>query len=614
MLKGYSVLESVAGGGVVDRSGRSPIALRHNRLRAAMRSAAALLILGMLSGCAGGPPPPYEPPRPGDYPWALLARDPTREVVSWLHDPQRLEEIPPPLALDRIDALTRRLHPSQIEPDAVNRAALEREQRELDRRLSELHIGMRELIIARWNGRNGSDDPVLRRLGGLLGAKAVLALHYGTVEGRLAARELIERALVWDPGNPVLAILLARVLKMGAYHRLSMEILERYGQGRYARGLLDLERLRAWEGQFQATRDPERLERAHDFVVELLERHGRRPWILLEKARLELEGEHDERAEALCREALNRLGTSPSSNQVALRGTAHLNLAYIEGRALETARADSLYKLARAQLVAAQSRGRLTDLMKYPWDLLSRDERMDYDQSPDQRRWLEDFWNAEDPILATPGIEENQIEYWNRIMAAEAHFGRLRLELTGPETEPGRAVLRFGWPKRVAFQAGQTRSGTRTVLGLDFGIYRNLLMNYVFHYPHAPKRAVERTAVFEDGGGDDLFAPAHPLRGSSWPPRIFDFSFGGRYFPMDADCSRFQQADGSTSVIAAVETLWPNPRVLYPLSDWTFHGALFGSMAHYRRSQRREELWIASPRADLEIDRRVPVRHRGPEL
>jgi hypothetical protein len=294
-------------------------------------------------------------------------------------------------------------------------------------------------------------------------------------------------------------------------------------------------------------------------------------------------------AKVACKQTLRSLRQDPLDKEryPELSGVAHLYLAYMEGRDFEFGRADSLYRLAVGELRASEVPSAVLDLMEIPWDLLSPDERLTYDHIPNRERWLQDFWRQEDPILATPHLAENQVFYWNRIAQTLLYFSRLRLELTGPETEPGRAVLRFGWPALLYYDHGQTLLGTqRDVMriassALDYSVYRGMIMEYDFRWSDRPDTVHQLDILFQDRGGDNLYTPVDSIVPPHWPPRIFDLSFRGWYYPMATEVYRFQEDDGSTEVLVALETLWPDLTVPYPLSGLTFRGSLDADLTRY---------------------------------
>ncbi|MBU1699263.1 MAG: tetratricopeptide repeat protein, partial [Candidatus Eisenbacteria bacterium] len=576
--------------------------------------------LTFLGGCGSRLPPPYKPMRPKQFTWILLEEDPTKAIVALLFRSSAIDSIPPPITLRRIDALLRRLHPSQIEPDAVDRLALLREEEELERQLQELHIGMGDLVRFRLGIGMGDDDTIFRRLAGILGSKAILSLHYGTVEGRIHARQYLESGLIWDPDNPILTILLSRLLKMGSYHWLSTKMLERYGRGSRGRDLMDLEQMRAWEGHYQTTLEEKNLRKAHKYIDKILERNGRRPWILLEQARLYIEGDRDTDARPLLEEALSAMRddlaakdeTGAEISPRELRGNAYFLSATLESNRLEYDKADSLFRLAFEDLRHSEGGGYLADLMALPWDLFSAEEKLEYDSNPNRDAWLEHFWHTEDPILATPHLRENQVEYWTRIAIAKTRFDRLRNELTGPETEPGAAILRFGRPARFEFLNGQPKAGSSIHPSIDFSIFRKLIMSYTFRYTTNPQDSVKRVLAFDDGGGNNLFTCIDSLATLVWPPRVFDFSFRGLYYPMAMDAARFQEHNGTTRLIVGLETLWPNLQVPFPLSEYSFEGSLEAISTRYQMRD-QGDIYFGKPMGtrELPMDRIVPAQGRG---
>lgn len=560
-------------------------------LRAKASITVLLLVSGAglhLLGCGSDLPPPYEPPRPISGPQSDV--DPARSMEDlFLSTPEVLETIPPPVILARMDAFLRVVHPSRMEAATVDQLALLGEREALETRLKGLRIGALDLIKARLRGLTGTTDPTLQRVAAIRGAQAVTSLKHGTVEGRVRARSLLEEALTWDPSNPLVAILLSRVLKTGSYHARSLKILDRYGQASWGKDLLDLERLRAWIGEFQTTLEDKKLDRAIDIADKLLQRRGPRPWVLMERAHVLMLQQRWTEAKVACKQALRSLEQRPLDKEryPEISGVADLYLGYMEGRDFEFHRADSLFRLAVMELDASSMPSPVLDLMKVPWDLLSPQERLAYDHVPDRERWLQDLWRQEDPILATPHLAENQVFYWSRIARAMVHFSRMRLELRGPETAPGRAVLRFGWPSALYYLDGQTLMGTeRDVMriassALDFSVYRDIVMEYDFRWTDQPDSVNSHDIIFQDRGGDNLFTPVDSLVPPHWPPRIFDLSFRGRYYPAATETYRFQEANGSTELLVAMETLWPDLTVPYPLSGLTFRGTLEAQLARY---------------------------------
>jgi GWxTD domain-containing protein len=502
-------------------------------------------------------------------------------VQGLLLEPESATRLTAPELLGRLDDLFRRLHPATLDPRTVDRGEVKREIRRMAAKLRSLGLGPRELISMRWSGAR---DARTRRVAGILAAEALSWLRLGTVDGRVRARRLLERALSWNPEDPLVAVLLARVLRMGSYASRAREVLDDFPGA--ARDLVDLERIRLLEGLFQGTGEEEELRRALEECQLLVERTGGPAWALLELARLQLEAGAWEEAEATLRRARARLAPEPQRpGDRATLGRIHLLQAFLAGERLDFSRAADLYRKARVELAAIPATRHLSDLLEIPWDLLTEAERMEYDQSPDRAGWLRRFWAREDPILATPGVLENRVLYWNRVAAAAIHFSQLRLELTGPETDPGRAVLRFGWPDSVAYAEGQpwqTPFGAvRNLRGLDFAVYRNIVFTYRFRLPEAPDSVLVREVVFQDRGGDQFFTAVDSLSESQWPPRLFDLSFGDRFYPLWVDVVRFYDAEGALRLGLGLETLWPDPTVEYPLLGRRFQGSMDAVVTRY---------------------------------
>ena len=607
-----------------------------------------ILLIPALQGCGSAPPPPYQPRRPVSPSVLASSDDLARSLEGLLAGgSEGIDSLPPPAALDRLDAFFSQIHPSQVEPGAVDRLALLAKIQDLDRRIDDLDVDVWRMIRLKLKSVTGSTDPRLREIAGLLGAKAVVLLQAGTVNDRVQASLLIERALSWDRGNPLLAILQSRILKIGSYHRKSLEILENHRAGSWGRDLLDLERLRAWEGRYQVSLAPRDLLRAVSLADDLLRRRGEEPWILLEKARLLLQKGDTDGAGGLLSRAAARIGSVPPPDpagaggdpwrgRIHTRGLIRFLLAYGRGLRLEFGEADSLYALALDDFAASGENPALVDLMEIPWDLFSAKERRLWDRHPDRSGWLRRFWDGWDPIEATPGVLENRIEYWNRTAASLLHFDRIRMESSGPETEPGRVVLRYGWPASLRFEDGQQRVGT-TPRFYDFGIFRNLVFEYGFRRSEDPGRISRQTVLFQDRGGDNHFTPATHLAEPVWPPRLFDFSFADRYYPMEVDAVRFQSGEGSTDLVVTFESLWPDPTVVYPLSDYRFTGSLEGIATRYRRidgpgpgdaatgdepgdgpaagdeagSEEGRSLWAPEGTVPFRMDREVAVENRS---
>jgi len=82
--------------------------------------------------------------------------------------------------------------------------------------------------------------------------------------------------------------------------------------------------------------------------------------------------------------------------------------------------------------------------------LLSDEEYRHFRTLPDEwkKKYISNFWIARDPTPATK-INERLLEHYRRIYYARYLFKNSRLEHTGPDTDRGRTLIRYGMPDKI---------------------------------------------------------------------------------------------------------------------------------------------------------------------
>ena len=149
-------------------------------------------------------------------------------------------------------------------------------------------------------------------------------------------------------------------------------------------------------------------------------------WLLMEMARLQFASDSLDVAEALASRVVERAkrdgllaedaasesagtdagSTSPDRGEpfidVASLARANLVLGLSETKRLEHERAAPYFAQAKQLAGETPDLEQLSILLNVPWDLWSDEDKLDYDQSINQAKWIAQYWMRRDPIPATP--------------------------------------------------------------------------------------------------------------------------------------------------------------------------------------------------------------------
>ncbi|MFA4948833.1 MAG: GWxTD domain-containing protein [Candidatus Krumholzibacteriia bacterium] len=136
----------------------------------------------------------------------------------------------------------------------------------------------------------------------------------------------------------------------------------------------------------------------------------------------------------------------------------------------------------------------MTEEERHPYDdiapLLQPDERELYLGSSDVKRqdWSRRFWTENDPTPATE-LNERAIEHYARVAVADRAFSDERRKARGSATDRGAAAIRFGLPDRKLYDLGGGTSGGWIVWQYPqaksyFNLYFNdEFLNGDYHFP-----------------------------------------------------------------------------------------------------------------------------------
>jgi len=359
-----------------------------------------------------------------------------------------------------------------------------------------------------------------------------------------------------------------------------------------------LQLLRKHERMFIVHRDRLYLDRALEVAGDLARRHSGWPqapaWLLLERGRLMLQADSLSEAAAAATRSLHPGSGGPADTRSAAQ--AELSLGIVAVRRLEYEQADRRFRRARQLASSHPALSTLASWMEIPWDLWTAEQRHDFDREPDAVRWIERYWRSLDPILATPEILENRIEYQRRVGEAWLLLNGVDPGLSGPLTDPGQAVLRFGWPDEWVSVGGQPAYGTNDPRQ-RFDIHRT----WRFHY-HLPTedRTAEMVVAFQDHGSEARFAAVDSLSGPRFPPSLFHYGFDGRGYRYGAAPARLRRPDGGIRLLLAYDTFLPEYSVRYPMQGLRYEGVVDARTAVYRAQSRSHWPVVAEARTLLD--------------
>lgn len=276
---------------------------------------------------------------------------------------------------------------------------------------------------------------------------AVLYRLRGTPPSRLLSSQEIDRAIALDPGNALyrveqgLTYAARRFVGDAEQSFLEATRLDpRCSEAWYQLGRLE---------QFEYLKTmcfPDRLVKAIDYFEKAYRYNRKHEETLLSLAFL-----HSLRQ-------MHGTGLGFATRAVRFypkNARAHLLCGYLYTRLKEFDKAEQAFATGFL-LLSEEERRPYEDI----GPLLSGEERELYGSSlPERRRdWERRFWIENDPTPSTD-VNERRLEHFARVVYADRALSLERLDLAGPETDRGAALIRFGLPDRKLYDLGSGTSG-----------------------------------------------------------------------------------------------------------------------------------------------------------
>ncbi len=585
-----------------------PPVLSHSALPLRPRCSALLLagLLGLiaLAGCIHRDPEPYVPDRPfvgpsGKRPAepASAGSYPERELIASGAARLRSGELSPPAAVAEVSQIIRAVYQQAALPRMEGRilllaAAIDSVKSEIER----LGITGGAVMRQRLDRARPEDLERFRAAAQLYERWGLLGMRDGRVEERTAGGARIEQAIDWAPEDPIPTLLLSAYEDVAGFRSNALERLDRFVQAHGPSDVIDLARMRKNEREWKIEGDTTALATARSIAKEVAGRHGgwteAEPWLLMERSRLAFFSDSLDAAGALASAAL---ATARARADTYTEVEAHLMLGITMTRFLDYPEATGHLDAALEVAARDANAGELASWLTVPWDQWTPAEREQYDRNPDRVGTIERFWQITDPIWATPRLLENRTEYRCRVAEAWFTFSDVDPITPGPLTEPGRAILRFGWPTAWKHQ------GSRPLLGsarqpLDFSVYQTWRFEYEVGLTGADPfeltddmRRARRQIVFQEIPGTSRFHCADSLTAPDWPPSFFNFDFLGHGYHYHTTTTRFRDPTGGTKLYVAIDTQLPDYALRYPMQGIRFSGSASIDLTLYREERRGEK-------------------------
>lgn len=505
----------------------------------------------------------------------------------------------PPATLARIERIYRSIARTDIPDEVWITTVLQGEIDSIRAEIDRLDLGAGSVMRLRLGDPSAPEQAEFRRAAELYVRWALARMRGGDVDERVKGAESLREAMDFDPDNPLIAVIHASYLDLAGFRSNAVRSLDDFGRESGPSDLVDLLRLRKQERIWKITGFDDDLAAARSVADSMANRRGgwpeAPPWLRHERARLRYLSDSLDAAAADARAVIDayRNGAEPDT---LTEFQCHLLLGAIDVRELEFARADSSFQTAIALGGSHPSTLELISLLDVPWDLWSDEERMEFDVSPHRKDKVLYFWRANDPILATPDVLEDRVEYRRRVSDAWFMFSGIDLGNPGPWTDAGRAMLRFGAPSEWR------RLGSRALDGfsqnsLDFSV--NTTWEFDYRLRHRDIVSA-RKIVFQDPLGLGRFAATDSLRGAQWPPYWFNFDFGGRAYRVERSLARFRDWDGRTRLVLSFDTLLPNYSVRFPLGGFRFDGTAKVETAVLNKAE--NDLWKSTWITTVDLD------------
>lgn len=509
---------------------------------------------------------------------------------------RRLDELldlSPPQALARIDEIFRqialldgiepewRLAPVEAEIDSI-RAGLDR-----------LHLGMGSLYRLRLGQPRAEERETFRRAANLQLRWGLALMRTGDTSRRVWGAQRLQEAATWDPDSPIPLLILAGCQEIGGFWSNERDMLDTWAREHGPNDAVDLQRLRKRERLWKVERDQGALQAALRLNREMADRHGgwraAPAWLNVENARLLFLADSLQAAEAAARLVLGG-GGEPGVTDHLSGAQAELLVGLIAVRQLDYERADGHFRRVGELAASEPLLTGLNSWMQVPWDLWSAKERAAFDVDADRSTWVDRWWLRYDPILATPQVRENQLEYFRRVGEAWFSLGGVDLAVPGPLTDPGQMILRFGRPDRWTFVSGAPQF---------------MRFQYLLPGPLARWRQV----LFMGNAAGSRFSAGDSLRGAAWPDWLPRYGFEDRDYRLNTSTEIFRGPGGGTRLAFCYDTWLPEYSVRYPLQGFRFDGDARVRMAVLRSRGASPVLW---KEADVVLDRETVVPGEWP--
>jgi hypothetical protein len=473
----------------------------------------------------------------------------------------------PPHALARIDEIFRqialldgaepdwRLAPVEAEIDSI-RAALER-----------LHLGVGSLFRLQLGQPRADELDLFRRAANLQLRWGLALMRTGDVSQRIWGAQRLREAATWDPDSPITLLILAGCQEIGGFWSNERDLLDTWARDHGPSDAVDLQRLRKRERPWKVERDPAALQEALRLGREMADRHGgwgaAPGWLNLEHARLLLQADSLRAAEAAAQLVLRGGGEGGDDDNLSA-AQAELLLGLITVRQLDYARADEHFRRARELAAREPSLTGLVSWMQVPWDLWSKREQAEFDIDPDRSAWVDRWWLRHDPVLATPLLRENQLEYLGRVGEAWFFLNGVDLAVPGPLTDPGQVILRFGLPDEWTFvpAAGAFRA--------DVNRQSAQAMRFFYRLAGPPPRS--KQILFLSNVAGTRFSAIDSLRGPEWPDWLPRYGFETRDDRLNTTTETLRRPEGGIRLVFCFDTWLPEYSVRYPLQGFRFDG------------------------------------------
>jgi hypothetical protein len=564
-----------------------------------------LLCLGLLAlGCFHGRRLPFSPTRP----WLQPGLGESRSGPAFEPFPERqldrMLDVDPPHALARIDEIFRqialldgvepdwRLAPVEAEIDSI-RAGMER-----------LHLGVGSLFRLRLGQPRAEEAELFRRAANLQLRWGLALMRTGDVSRRIWGAQRLREAARWDPDSPITLLILAGCQEIGGFWLSERDLLDTWAREHGPNDAVDLQRLRKRERPWKVERDLAALQGALSLGSEMADRRGgwgaAPGWLNLEHARLLLQADSLQAAEMAARLVL-RNGGDPGAGDDLSAAQAELLLGLITVRQLDYPRADEHFRRVRELAVREPSLTGLVSWMQVPWDLWSVREQADFDIDPDRSAWVDRWWLQHDPVLATPLLRENQLEYLGRVAEAWFALGGVDLAVPGPLTDPGQVILRFGRPDEWAFiaAAGAFRA--------DANRQSAQAMSFSYRLPGPPPGS--KQILFLGNAAGTHFSALDSLRGPEWPNWLPRYGFENLDDRLNTTTETLRRPAGGIRLVFCFDTWLPEYSVRYPLQGFRFDGEARVRTAVLRPHGTSPSLWRGG---DVVLDHESAVSGEWP--